>query len=860
MVTFNLLRDYLLKEAMGIAGRKARHYKEQPDWFYNLTDIMDGRAREWNKLIENSMPIDPSLPTREERAQMSYYNRTLANIKREYFERISYYMTKYNISIKQAQKLYCVLIGFRSGEGLWALALGPYRCPKDERALARKYIASKGIPATPDALLKAIQEDYPEIASIETPKEIGYAKIKQPTYTRKSTEEKTRDALLRYRADMLNLYGGFVKKYGQLTPELVKSHLSKFVNKIFEAVISNFNIPYMNDEQIAQEMEKQRRGDPTAIPNFNPTEYNAEAEALRKELEASICKNGDDLQYTTKAMPLNAPTFGELGAEGEESQKKWESIEITGIQNFLGSNGRAVGEQVAPLDGPAEVALSARGILKLLETCFRHKGPQAQAIFEQAMDKAAAQMSMTREQFARSLEEDIDYVGMKILTRTISNMKADLIKKGDLATASLLPSKCTVTEFRYPGKAGQVTYTALKVPEDKERDLDTKILVLTAIKELIASKAAGGQQVKESDITPESIASYCQLIIRKHPQVKGKGEFTPESVKDHLDLIKSELAENKAKAKKKGKKTEKYTYSGALQKAIATKRSLIEEKTKQEKGLRDPKELLLWANITWAGTEAENIIPATRGRINRAIDENTFGSLTENMDLQLNSTVLSKMAIDAKEKRDKAPTPISLVEAEKVNRALVEQYIGKMYGSISKAPRMDIPTIEDKAEAEDRAEAEDKTGENSTMDEDAIVPDLMDDLEMPEEQNKPVNPNLRKNQETPDPELDEMEITDITQDVPQVKRPPRRSIPTPSITEPELELDEMDLQMDEPIIPKNPKNPKKKKPAPTPEIEEEDVLSYTIKNLVKIASDLDDNGKFGAAEEIHKIIRKYINR
>jgi hypothetical protein len=220
------------------------------------------------------------------------------------------------------------------------------------------------------------------------------------------------------------------------------------------------------------------------------------------------------------------------------------------------------------------------------------------------------------------------------------------------------------------------------------------------------------------------------------------------------------------------------------------------------------------------------------------------------MDLQVNSTTLSKMAIAAKEKRENSPTPMSLVEAEKVNRALVEQYIGKMYGSISKAPPMDLPTIEDKAETEE------KTEESPTIDENATVPDLMDDLEMPEEQDQPVRPTSPKTQETLDPELDEMEITDITQDVPQVKTPPRRSIPTPSIPEPEL--DEMDFQMDEPVIPKK---PKKKKPAPTPEpIEEDDVLSYTIKNLVKIASDLDGNGKFGAAEEIHKIIRKYINR
>jgi len=65
----------------------------------------------------------------------------------------------------------------------------------------------------------------------------------------------------------------------------------------------------------------------------------------------------------------------------------------------------------------------------------------------------------------------------------------------------------------------------------------------------------------------------------------------------------------------------------------------------------------------------------------------------------------------------------------------------------------------------------------------------------------------------------------------------------------------------------NPAAPAEELPVPEvedPLIEEEkrkerieDIIGTTVKNLIKIASELDDNGKDAAAEEIHKIIRKY---
>ena len=39
-----------------------------------------------------------------------------------------------------------------------------------------------------------------------------------------------------------------------------------------------------------------------------------------------------------------------------------------------------------------------------------------------------------------------------------------------------------------------------------------------------------------------------------------------------------------------------------------------------------------------------------------------------------------------------------------------------------------------------------------------------------------------------------------------------------------------------------------------------DLIGYTVKNLIKVARELDKEGKGDAAEEVHQVIRKYQKR
>jgi len=92
-----------------------------------------------------------------------------------------------------------------------------------------------------------------------------------------------------------------------------------------------------------------------------------------------------------------------------------------------------------------------------------------------------------------------------------------------------------------------------------------------------------------------------------------------------------------------------------------------------------------------------------------------------------------------------------------------------------------------------------------------------------------------KEQATP-----EQMVKDIGEDMPEPKKEKKAPAPQPAVPSPAQ--------------------------SPAPEMSEEDkasleeLLGNTLQNLIKIAEDLDNNGKYADAEEVHKIIRKYAGR
>jgi hypothetical protein len=113
-------------------------------------------------------------------------------------------------------------------------------------------------------------------------------------------------------------------------------------------------------------------------------------------------------------------------------------------------------------------------------------------------------------------------------------------------------------------------------------------------------------------------------------------------------------------------------------------------------------------------------------------------------------------------------------------------------------------------------------------------------------------PKLTKEQREVNQEVLEEEIGKMPEAGKQLVTPKGEEVP---LAEGEDPLAGIDVEKTPKQIPQ---------PFPPEEISEEqkmvnleDIIGSTVKNLIKIASELDENGKEEAAEEIHKIIRKY---
>lgn len=116
---------------------------------------------------------------------------------------------------------------------------------------------------------------------------------------------------------------------------------------------------------------------------------------------------------------------------------------------------------------------------------------------------------------------------------------------------------------------------------------------------------------------------------------------------------------------------------------------------------------------------------------------------------------------------------------------------------------------------------------------------------------------------------------DIGRRMPEPEKTPVENAPTPSVPAHDLGdfgdfSDLGDFKEEEKIITPTPRPKSKqvkekiKKPKPVPvttiDDEEYDVMGSTIKHLIKVAEELDSENKLEEAEEVHKVIRKYVEK
>ena len=136
----------------------------------------------------------------------------------------------------------------------------------------------------------------------------------------------------------------------------------------------------------------------------------------------------------------------------------------------------------------------------------------------------------------------------------------------------------------------------------------------------------------------------------------------------------------------------------------------------------------------------------------------------------------------------------------------------------------------------------------------------------PTEEVTPIEePELSKMDQEPDPtKMTPEPATSL--DIKNIGVTPERAksdipLPTPSIM-PKNKKDMAKLNQPANLMQQPIEQPKKKERAPVKQKAKKgkDLVSETLSNLIKVAENLDKEGKDFAAEEIHKIIRKYQER
>ena len=816
MVIFNLKKDYLDKVAM------AKIYDQPLIWWYNLTDILDGRAQEWNEFAKDN----------------PYANNVLGIIQQGYWSKIKYYMAKYGMPLEEATKAYGILIGYRPNDGIHMTAIGPYKISDNERKEALRWAGETGLISNtahevpnPQTLLDKVNELLPAKIKVEGANEVeGANDPEEMTTTMYGNKTKKRDLLLRYRCELLNKFNFFNQKYGHLNKDQVKASYERYVKGLLANIAIAWSIPSEEIFNIEKDLSQ----------NLNLNDVNIVLKYLSPDGAKKIVAD-DELAPEKKG-----------GFKTRKPIVKKQDVVIDNLEQFVNSNDEPMGEFRSFVTPQSQMRLKPSGMLKVFEKCFAAK--KISYIYDQAILEVCKEKNIDPSQYKLLVGNDTKL--MEDLVAKLSALKQGMLKNND-ARANLMPEIITFGEFESAGAFGQQTPTANKIGLETIRKLNRDKLVLEAVLERIDLKkktsSPTGKLLKNIKLDDNDYQVITKnLNLRLPRNTKAKGEYTVDIVKGIIDSIRIRLGEGK----------KKFSYDTLLKKNEEQKVTILKNAELSDVGYSSFKEIYEIACLEWEGPPATDIDPATRARLHNAI-KSTFGTSLEGYNFDLKSEFLAlkhREAYEALVQRSVSENrPIQEIK-QSIYAELDDQfklYIKQHFGrdvDFNAPPPEDVKTIEQEANEKENfpeeQQEEEETEKTEEGEEQLATEGIGENFDITEE---PIE-QVKRPTSIPEPAMENgFDINEIS---PTETSQPTSAQPVMPIDNhiSEIPVDDMSMPEPTPVSRR-----KKRKQAPVIETPiEEDTFSYTIKNLVKIASDLDNKGKFSAAKEIHKIIRKYI--
>ena len=818
MVIFNLKKDYLEKVAM------AKIYDQPLIWWYNLTDILDGRAQEWNALAKEN----------------PYANKVLGLIRQGYWSKIKYFEAKYGMTLEEATKAYGILVGYSPNDGIHITAIGPYKISDNERKEALKWAGEVGIIKdtaheipNPQNILNKVNELLPAKVKVDSNEIEGVNDdvTEEMVTTMYGNKTKKRDLLLRYRCELLNKFNFFNQKYGHLSREQVKASYERYIKGLLENIAIAWSIP--SEEVLSLETELSK--------DLNINDVNLVLKYLSADGAQKIVAD-DELAVEKKG-----------GFKSRKPVVKKQDEVIDNLGQFIDSPETPMGEYRAFVTPQSQMRLKPSGMLKVFEKCFASK--KITDIYNEVIATLCKEKNIDPSQYQALIGNDTQL--MQDLILKLNVLKQGMLKNND-ARANLMPEIISFGEFESAGAFGQQTPTANKVGKETIRKLNRDKLVLDAVLERIDLKkkttvSPSGKPVRNVKLDDYDYQVVTKNINSKLPRnTKAKGEYTVEIVKSIIDSIRIRLGEGK----------KKLSFADLAKKTDEQKASIINNAQLSDVGYSSFKEIYEIACLEWEGPPATDIDPATRARLHNAV-KSTFGTSLEGYNFDLKSEFLAlkhREAYEALVKRSVAENrPIQEIkqsiysELDDQIKLYIKQHFGKDV-DFNAPPPEDVKTIEQEANEKENLpeeqQEEEETEKTEEGEEQLATEGIGENFDITEE---PIE-QVKRPTSIPEPAMENgFDINEIS---PTETSQPTSAQPVMPIDNhiSEIPVDDMSMPEPTPVSRR-----KKRKQAPVIETPiEEDTFSYTIKNLVKIASDLDNKGKFSAAEEIHKIIRKYI--
>jgi hypothetical protein len=566
--------------------------------------------------------------------------------------------------------------------------------------------------------------------------------------------------------------------------------------------------------------------------------------------------------------------FSDLAMVVKETKNEKGNVNLKKLDKLFNSldpqapDGIKLYERHPVLGTDSQISFNSKGLAKIM-VAAAETGNWGD-LLEKAIVSTAQEMGKTVEEARAFMYQDANFLN-KIME--MASKERDALVSSGKIRAEDMPQIPNTKDIEYIVKTGNVTSqypTELRATDTIKHMAELKVEILQTIKDL-----------KTND--PEKIANELTLRRAKtYKGVKAKGKITPEFIGNFLRTLKFE----RAIFDKNGRYTgQKKAFEQTLAEAVETDQFFKNIKgNKIDEGFGSLKKCMEVAAMhfysTGASADADSdaeadggissdlkvqdvallVDPKTKAKIgflaSPAPNIFNWNGTSDFTTEELNTWRASSTGLTGgdqatmKEIKRKAMTPDALrtdilsrmqkqptrVEQEVEEREIEEEEVLPNDGGV---------VVEETAE--EQAEEFPVDDVTDVTEEDVLEPEVI----LPEQGAEDA------------PTKEPFSIQDVTDVEPQT---------VPQETEQAGNFPVEDLTVQNPAQPKaeedfwakwNPKKKTEKKRGIRPQIVNnptEDTVASSLKSLIKIARELDGQGKYAAAEEVHKVIRKYHKR